>query len=192
MNVYDFDETIFHPDSSYSFFFYCLRHYPRAVLKALPQSLAEGIRYAFLPLRHEKKDAKRLKEALFSFLNRIEDVHAAVGDFWEKNEDGFAHWYLQQKRCDDLVISASPMFLLEPAAIRLGVRVLATDMNPYTGKIRGRNCHDEEKARRFREAYPDGHIEVFYSDSLSDTPMARLADRAFLVKGEELTPWPNL
>ena len=192
MNVYDFDETIFHPDSSYGFFLYCLRHYPRAVLKALPRSAAEGIRYALLPLRHGKKDAKRLKEALFSYLNRLGDVHGTVSAFWDENADGFAPWYLQQKRTDDLIISASPAFLLEPAAGKLGVRLIATDMNPFTGKIRGRNCHDEEKARRFREAYPDERVEEFYSDSLSDTPMAKLAERAYLVKGGERIPWPYL
>ena len=192
MNVYDFDETIFHPDSSYSFFLFCLRHYPRAVMKALPKSLIEAMKYSFLPLKKEKKDAKKLKEALFSYLNRIGDVHETVSAFWEeKYDEGIASWYLLQKKSDDLIISASPFFLLEPAAEKLGVCLLATDMNPYTGKISGRNCHDEEKVRRFREAFPGERVEEFYSDSLCDTPMARIAERAFLVRGEERIPWPT-
>jgi phosphoserine phosphatase len=64
-------------------------------------------------------------------------------------------------------------------------------MNPYTGKIHGLNCHDEEKVRRFRLEVPEGHIENFYSDSLSDTPLAKLADRAWLVKKGKLSPWPE-
>ena len=38
---------------------------------------------------------------------------------------------------------------------------------------------------------PDGHIENFYSDSLSDSPLAKLADRAWLVKKGKLSPWPE-
>ena len=43
--------------------------------------------------------------------------------------------------------------------------------------------------RRFRERYPDGHVEEFYSDSYSDTPMAELAEHAYLVKGDTLREW---
>ena len=42
---------------------------------------------------------------------------------------------------------------------------------------------------RFREIFPDGKIGEFYSDSYSDTPLARLAEKAFLVKGDRLLPW---
>ena len=43
MNVYDFDNTVFTPDSSASFLLFCLRHYPRAALKALPLSAVETV-----------------------------------------------------------------------------------------------------------------------------------------------------
>ena len=64
-------------------------------------------------------------------------------------------------------------------------------MDKKTGKIIGNNCHDKEKVRRFYERFPDGHTENFYSDSLSDTPMAEIADNAFLVKKGVLSPWPG-
>ena len=51
-------------------------------------------------------------------------------------------------------------------------------MNPQTGLYDGLNCHGEEKVRRMRELYPDAEIEQFYSDSLHDTPLARLARRS--------------
>ena len=97
----------------------------------------------------------------------------------------------EQKRSDDLIISASPEFLLRPAAERLGVSLLATPMNPYTGKIMGKNCHDREKVRRFLEHFERDSVENFYSDSLSDTPMAELARRAFLIKDHQCLPWPG-
>ena len=187
MNVYDFDETIFVPDSSYCFVRFCMRHYPRAVFKILPGALWQFILY----LREGRKDAGKLKESMFSFLNRVDNVERIVEEFWEENFGRIEPWYLQQKRSDDLIISASPDFLLRPAAEKLGVSLIATPMNPYTGKIHGKNCHDREKVRRFLERYDAGSVENFYSDSLSDTPMAALARSAFLVKDHRLFPWPE-
>ena len=120
-----------------------------------------------------------------------EDVDAVVEDFWACHQDGIGAWYLRQKREDDIIISASPEFLLSPIARQLGVRLIATPMDKHSGKILGKNCHDTEKVRRFYEEYPNAHTEEFYSDSLSDTPMAEIADRAFLVKKGSLSPWPG-
>ena len=185
MNVYDFDQTIFYSDSSFQFTLYCLRHYPRCVLPALPKSLWPAAEYLA-----GSEDVKKLKEQIFSFLSRLPDVEQIVEDFWAENSGRIRDWYLRQKRPDDLIISASPAFLLGPIARKLGVTVIATNMDPYTGRIYGRNCHDTEKVRRFREQYPDALVEQFYSDSLSDAPMAELAQQAFLVKRDEIVPWP--
>ena len=66
-------------------------------------------------------------------------------------------------------------------------------MDKRTGKMYGRNCHGEEKVRRFYAAHPGAVTEAFYSDSLSDTPMARIAQRAYLIidKGQTTVPWPE-
>ena len=186
MNVYDFDNTIFVPDSSYCFVLYCMRHYPRAVCKVIPGSLWQLIVY----LRDGRRDAQKLKEAMFSFLNRIDNIEEVVKDFWDDHFDRVEEWYLCQKREDDLIISASPEFLLRPVAERLGVSLIATPMNPYSGRIMGKNCHDREKTRRFLEKYPRDCMENFYSDSLSDSPMAVLAAHAWLVKEHKCSPWP--
>ena len=188
MNVYDFDGTIFVPDSSYCFVLYCMRHYPRAVFKVLPGTLWQFILY----LREGRKDAGKLKESLFSFLSRVDNIDRIVQEFWTENFERMEAWYLEQKRSDDLIISASPEFLLAPICEELGVRLIGTPMDPYTGKIHGLNCHDEEKVRRFYRAFPEGHIERFYSDSRSDEPLAKIADQAFLVGKDVIQPWPDL
>ena len=187
MNVYDFDQTIFYPDSSACFVLYCLRHFPRAVLRAVPSSLITGIRC----LRKEA-ETKDLKEKLFSFLPYIPDVEATVSAFWEEYRDHLEGWYLRQKQTDDLIVSASPEFLLRPVCDELGVRLIATPMNPYTGKIHGQNCHDKEKVRRFVREYPGEQMDDFYSDSFSDLPMAQLARRAYWVNKRQPQPWPEL
>ena len=187
MNAYDFDDTIFTPDSSYLFLRYCLRHYPRTVIRIVPSALLQTISF----ISQGRKDAKKLEESLFSFLNSVDDIDRIVSDFWTENFFRIAPWYMKQRQKDDVIISASPEFLLRPAAERLGVDLIATRMNPYTGKIAGRNCHDAEKVRRFLEKYHDVTIECFYSDSVSDTPMAKLAKHAVLVSKNGFSPWPG-
>ena len=187
MNCYDFDQTVFFPDSSYCFFLYCLRHYPRAVLASLPATAVTGIRCL-----QKKTDTRALKEKVFAFLPMLDDVDRIVAEFWEENRCKVADWYLQQKEPDDVIISASPEFLLRPICDELGVQLIATPMDRYTGRILGANCHDKEKVRRFYRDFPNGHVEKFYSDSLSDTPMAQIADKAYLVKNGERILWPLL
>lgn len=116
------------------------------------------------------------------------DADAWAEDFWRTHERRFRPWYLAQKQPDDLVVSASPEFLLAPACRRLGIRPpIASRVDARTGRYTGLNCKGAEKVSRFREQYPDAEIGQFYSDSRSDAPLAHLARRAFLV-GEILTP----
>ena len=186
MNVFDFDETIFPVDSSAAFFRFCLRKYPRLVLKNAAGFSLAGARYAA-----KQAKAAELKEELFSFLAYLPEPEKEVRLFWEKNFSRINSWYLSMKREDDVIISASPEFLLRPVAEKLNVDLLATPMDIHSGRILGRNCHDDEKAIRFREKYPAEQIDAFYSDSLSDAPLARIALHPYLVKHGIPEPWPS-
>ena len=188
MNVFDFDKTIFPYDSSVLFIRYCFTRYERLFLRSTPKILAAAARYRSAGAG---ADATELKEQLFSFLSGVEDPDAVVQAFWRRNLGKVNSWYLEMKASDDVVISASPEFLLAPVQKELGFRLLATRMDINSGRIFGVNCHDAEKVTRFYEAYPGGRIDNFYSDSLSDSPLAELAGKAYLVKGSKLTPWPE-
>ena len=185
VNVYDFDKTILPYDSTEAFFAFCLRRWPRVAgpaLGALPY--AAGIKLGLT-------DKTRAKEAFYRFLTRVPDVDAAVEEFWAGRFGDIGGWYLERSRASDVISSASPDFLLRPVAARLGVRLIASRVDRRSGWTAGLNNHDEEKVRRFRAEYPNAVVDEFYSDSLSDTPMARIARRAFVVKDGELFPWPE-
>ncbi len=186
MNVYDFDKTIYYPDSSYHFFLHCLKKHPAAVLPILPKALVMALRYKLGRIK-----AARLKEHLFSFLPRLKDVDSEVRNFWEKHRVNLRGWYLRQKKDDDLIISASPEFLLRPIAEELGVRLIATAMDKKSGRIKGENCHDHAKVRRYQEQFPKEDIEEFYSDSITDAPLAKLSKYAFMVKKDRISDWPE-
>lgn len=184
MNVYDFDNTILRGDSTARFFAWCLRNRPGMWLD-VPGQAINGLLFA---LKMREKQA--FKQRMLAFLTRIGDVDAAVEAFWEANFGRVKAWYCEKHRPDDVVISASPEFLIRPACERLGIRhVMGSPVDRHTGRFSGPNCHGAEKVRRFREVWPDAQIDEFFSDSYSDAPLAALAKQAWLVKGDELVEW---
>ena len=143
----------------------------------------------FLLYFMKRIDKTRLKEFFFCFVRGI-DAEQMTQEFWIKHEAGIQSWYLQQKSPQDLVISASPAFLLEPVCRSLGIlRPIASQVDAKTGKFCGKNCRGAEKVRRFAVEYPNEGIQAFYSDSVSDLPLARIADEAFLIKKGQVFPW---
>ncbi len=183
MNVYDFDNTILRGDSTARFFAYCLLHYPR-MWRDVPAQAVNGLLFA---LRLRRKQA--FKQRMLHFLSLI-DVDGAVDAFWQANFRRVKAWYPPRHRDDDVVISASPEFLIRPACARLGIRsVIGSPVDKRTGLFLGLNCHGQEKVSRFRARFPGAGIDEFFSDSRSDAPLAKLARRAWLVKGERLLPW---
>ena len=181
MRVFDFDKTIFHKDSTATFYFFLLRKKPSLVLH-FPVFKALGFKLGIVP-------KLKFKQAFYSFLKYI-DVDDYLTEFWDKNMALMHKWYIPKS--DYVIISASPEFLLEIPCARLGVgKMMASRVDKHTGEYTGENCWGEEKVKRFYEAFPSGHIEEFYSDSYSDSPLALISDVSYLVDGETLKPWKN-
>ena len=185
MNVYDFDKTIYCKDSSFDFFFFCLgkditllRHAPRMI-------------YGWSKYLAGKISKTQGKEYIFSFLCSVKDIDAKVNEFWEKKFGGIYPWYLAQKKEDDVIISASPEFLLSPVCARLGVRLICSKVDRHSGKFDGENCYGKEKVVRFCAIFGETEIDEFYSDSYSDAPLARLAKKAYLVSGAGVREWES-
>ena len=116
--------------------------------------------------------------------------HLFLERFWNGKESRIKKWYQQQKNKSDVIISASPDFLLRPVCKKLGVSLIATKVDSSTGKIDGINCYGNIKVERFYHEYPDAKIEEFYTDSKSDLPLAEKAERAFLVKKDTIIMFP--
>ena len=187
MNVYDFDKTLYRRDSSTDFVRWLMRKKP-ALLRFLPRIAGAALGYYVF----RRLTKTQMKARFFSLFAALPEGAAPLAEaFWAEHKDGLAAWYKKRHLPEDLIISASPRFLLEPACRELGItRLIASEVDPATGRFDGENCHGAEKLRRFRDEYPGEKIEEFYSDSHSDDPLAEAAEKAFLViKHERLTPW---
>ena len=169
MNVYDFDKTIYYGDSTADFYLFCLKRHKKIL------TLAPSLLGAFLKFYVFKKGTKTEKD---------------VNDFWKEYIGNIKPFYLEQKKDDDVIISASPEFLLKPVCKRLKIKnLMASKVDMHSGKYSGVNCHGKEKVKRFYEAFPDGKIDNFYSDSYSDSPLAEIAEKAFMVDGDKVEGW---
>lgn len=186
MNVYDFDRTIYSGDSTIDFYLFCIKRKPYILLRYSLKQLC-GFLLFFLHMI----DKNKVKEYYFSFLFSIQDLEGMVNDFWNQNEKKINEWYLLQQKENDVIISASPYFLLQEICQRMNkINLIATDLDTNNIKICGCNCKGKEKVRRFYERFSEEKIESFYSDSLSDQPLAEISQKAFLVKRNKICDWP--
>lgn len=184
MNVYDFDNTIYNGDSTADFYLFSLKRHKKIVL-LFPSLILSTIKFYIFKIG-TKTD---FKEKMYRFLKYC-DIQKDVNDFWNKNQNKIKKFYINQKNDDDVIISASPKFLLEPMCKKLGIKYLiASEVSTENYKYSGINCHGKEKVRRFYEVFPNSQIHNFYSDSYSDTPLANLADKAFMVKKNNIFDW---
>jgi len=183
MNVYDFDKTIYDGDSTVDFFKFSIKRHPSICL-GLPFT---SVCFVLMLLRLMGKT--RCKQFFYRFLKRIPDIDSETEIFWDINTSKIKGWYKKRQKADDLIISASPEFLLEPVCKKLGVALMASRVDRHTGKYSGVNCHGSEKVERYRAVFGDKIIEEFYSDSYSDDPLAQIAVKSFLVDGDKISGW---
>ena len=184
MNVYDFDDTIYNGDSSLDFVLFCLKK-NKKLFKYIPHIILGFILYIFKIIKKTK-----MKEYFFSFLESI-DGEVYVEEFWKTHQKNIKKFYLDNKKMNDLIISASPIFLLKPICEKLGIKnLIASEVDINTGKFLSENCKGSRKVDLFYEKYPNKKIREFYSDSLSDTPLANISRNAYLVDNENIKDWP--
>jgi phosphoserine phosphatase len=188
MNVYDFDGTIYPTDCSIDFCIWCMNRHPKLWFTFFPKTVKNLI------LRKlGKMTEATMQREFFGYLTLVDDFDEKIERYWDKNEKRIAAWYLAQKRPDDLIISASPDCIIGPIARRLGVKFVATEYDREYGVFMNNLMYAKEKSLYiFDHGFPV--IDHFYSDSLSDTPLALCADKAHLVtnRASKVVDWPEL
>jgi hypothetical protein len=181
IDVYDFDKTIYDGDSSLDFYIFILKRRPWLLIY-LPYQLLHA---ALFILKLEERT--KFKSNFFVYLRGVKGINLLVDRFWETHYWKIKHWYLEQDHSHDVIVSASPAFLLEPAFTKLKAKALiATSMNSATGQITGNNNRGIEKVVRLKELIKEPVIRKVYTDHKSDSPLMELAQEKYLVKGMKI------
>lgn len=183
MNVYDFDNTIYNGESVVDFYMFCLKRHP-GLITIFPKVVYMLIKYKACRITEQELffEAEKYIKALFKKI----DFEKLAPLFWDKNQNKIKKFYLDNKKEDDVVLSASADFLIGEMCNRLGIKtVIASSYDKETEQI-VRLCFRSKKVDIFKEFFPDKRIDNFYTDSLNDSPMFELSDRVFMVKGNRI------
>ena len=186
MNVYDFDNTIYSGESTLDYYFFCVKHHPR-LIRFVFIVLVKLVKYK-LCLISEDELMGVCKKYVYAYLRDCPDSRELAEKFWLKNIRKIKPFYARLHKDDDVVISASFGFMLRPAMEKLGVKnLLCSEVNLETGEIE-RLCFRRNKKTLFESVYTS-EINSFYTDSLNDMPLMKIAENAYLVKGERIEKW---
>lgn len=182
MNVYDFDNTIYDGESIVDFFLFCLKKKPSLILY-LPRVMYTLLLYK-LRLLSIKKFYKLAGKISSAVLSNKEHLNEFVNEFWKRNRRKLKPKYVNMLTDKDVIITGSPRMLMMGIINELNVlpqNIICSEFNLDTGCFEF-ICLRENKVAVFKEKYPNKKISNFYSDSLNDIPMMKLAKRSYLVK----------
>ena len=184
MNVYDFDDTILEGDTELYFWAWIFKKYPHIAGYHSEYLFYMTLQNMGLITRDDSRPHA------YAFLKEFDNIDEVVEEFWREHEHFIKKWYLKTQREDDVIISASPEFLLIPICKKLGIKhLIASHMDKKTGKLLDKFNYADQKVIRFREVFGDVEPECFFSDSESDRFMAQISKKAIKVIGNELIPW---
>lgn len=181
LNVYcyDFDKTIYKKDSSISFFLFCLKKHPKLIWNFII-----SIFYLILN-KCGIISTKKFKSVYFSFVTKLKDIDENVNLFWDKEIKNINKWYLEKKKDNDIICSATPDFILKPLFDRINPNsiVIATKIDFKTGEIIGENLKGIEKVNALKSYFKSDSLkfEEVYTDSMTDLPILDLAENKYIV-----------
>ena len=185
MNVYDFDNTIYDGESVLDLFFFYVRRDPY-LIRYIPKVFHALAKYKAGRITVEQA-IERYAPFVEDYFRKIEDFNADAVTFWDGHMKKIKPFYAKLHREDDVIVTASPELSMNVICDRLGVKhCVGSIIDEETGKIT-RLCMRSRKVPAFLEAFPDAHINNFYTDSpKNDAPLIEMADHAFVVKGQKI------
>lgn len=194
----DVDYTVINTDSMIDFLFYSFKNKFLKTLLNIPYILLMLILYVFKVV-----SLKKAKEAVFSpivnfseddleyfFKNNIKTkMNKSIIDIIKKSKE--EDMYI-------IMITASPnAYMKYFQKYGFADEIIATNLRYnngyYINEIIGNNCKGNEKVARIYNLLKEKNIEIdyknsyAYSDSISDLPMLRLVNNAYLVNKKDGT-----
>jgi phosphoserine phosphatase len=178
MNVYDFDNTLYRGESIFRFACLFVIKNP-STLKYLKQAIKLYIKY-----KRNNLSIEQLESTVFNILDSInvskEKIDELVEIFWKKNKKRLNYKLLSQMKENDIIISASPSFLI--SKLELPTKNIFTSQIDLDNKKIEFLCFGENKKKKWNELYKNIKIEKLYTDSFVDMPLMLISNEVYLVK----------
>lgn len=184
MNVYDFDNTIYRGESAFDFFLFCIRRKPQ-LIKVIFPVIKDIILYKTCRMPWDKF-CERGRYYTETFFVLFDDIPKLVSDFWDKHEHKIKPFYNDIRREDDVIITANVDILVEEAFLRMGIKNYITSKFDLSQGRLTQVCFSENKVKFFCQKYGN-RIDAFYTDSCNDSPLMKLAEKVYMVRGNKIT-----
>lgn len=185
MTLYDFDKTVYFYDCTVKFWLYCLKRKPYLIFGLVVQI------WGFLLFKLKIKNREYFKSKFMFFIRHFADIEKEILNFWSKEEKNICTWFANSVCPDDIIISASPVFLVKPMADKFGIKLIASEMDIHTAQFLSPNCKGKRKVEVLAE---QGIVSAdrAFSDSESDIPMLSLAKEGYIIKNKDLSTYEIL
>ena len=180
MKVFDFDNTIYRGESSIDFSIFMIRKNKRIILY-LPTIFISLVKYK-LCLVNKVKLEKTINDFLKVMIKDKRETFRTIAEFWSKNEHKLDKKILNIIKHDDVIMTASPSFLVHGIQKRLNTRnIICTEVDPDKREMTYFNF-GENKLRRFKELYGDRKIDCLFTDSYNDKAIMDISEKVFMVR----------
>ena len=166
-NLYDFDGVIYRGNCYFDFFKYVPRYVVDYIL----------IKNRLIDIDNKSYDFCR-------FLLDVKDVDDLLLSFWNHNITKINNWYKEQMKSNDLIITGSPDFLMNPICEYFNIESLSSVVDKNTGIVTT-FCFRENKATVLEKKYPNQIFNSFYTDNIYDDKfLFDSANTVYCVKGK--------
>ncbi len=189
MNLFDFDNTLYDGESSFDFFIFCMKKRPKLV-KYLHKLIFNLMKYKLCLISRQKLEMLICRN--FAGIIKIcPDFEELAESFWEENYKKIKPFYKNMQTEDDVIVSASFDFLINPVCEKLGIKnVICSKLDISSGKVI-QLCFRENKPELFSALFPGEIPENFYTDSKNDFPLMKICKNNWFVKGNRIVPVPE-
>lgn len=185
MNVYDFDNTILKGDTEQYFFAYINDK------KLLSNNdLLKLAKLYKKRIVNNKVNIFILNKYYRLVIRNIKNIDKVIEVFWIEHKKYIKPFYSKIRRSDDVVSSATPLFLLMPIFRMMKIKnYIAPEFNFKTYKFERNYNYGKNKAKNFVKKYGLNQIDKFYSDSDSDVYLAKIAKTPIKVIENKFEEW---
>lgn len=157
---------------------YCLTYYPN-IFKYVPRYVVD-----YILIKNRLIDIDNKSYDFCRFLLDVKDVDDLLLSFWNHNITKINNWYKEQMKSNDLIITGSPDFLMNPICEYFNIESLSSVVDKNTGIVTT-FCFRENKATVLEKKYPNQIFNSFYTDNIYDDKfLFDSANTVYCVKGK--------
>lgn len=179
MKAFDFDNTLYHGESSLDFALFMIKKNKKIILW-LPRIFINLLTYKLCLIKTEQI-VSLINAFMKSVIKKDYDVEALVDEFWKENKQKLNKNLVKKISKDDVIITAGPSFLINGIKKRLGTSNLICSVFDIDKRCVEYLNFGENKVKEYRKRYGDEKVDIFYTDSYNDKAMMEISKNVFLV-----------